>query len=111
MAGLRGIGRPLGVEYVHRPERFSLLTGLPLGETIRPCHVAELVRHPAGGLKNLPPGVAHAVILTGAARPDDLLLGGTLARMLVAAGEGLVLVTALLAGRVAVKGVFGRGGV
>jgi len=109
VGGLWGIGVPLGPQYVHRPERFSLLTGLPEGEIIRPHHVVDLIRHPAGGRKNVPPGAAFAVLLSGASIPEDYLLGGYMARLLVAAGEDLVLVTGLAAGRVAVRGVFGRG--
>ncbi|MDA8334933.1 MAG: selenium cofactor biosynthesis protein YqeC [Peptococcaceae bacterium] len=107
VAGLRGVGRHLSEESVHRPERFSQLTGLPLGGTIRPCHVAALIRHPAGGLKHVPPGAAHAVILTGTAGPEDFLMAGALARCLLVAGEDMVVLTDLVAERVAVKRVFG----
>lgn len=108
LAGLWGMGVPLGPQYVHRPERFSLLTGLSQGEIVRPQHVADLIRHPAGGRKNLPLGAAFAVVLTGASSPEDYLLGGFLARFLAAGADDPVLVTGLSAGRVAVRGVFGK---
>ena len=34
LAGLSGIGRPLNAEWVHRPERFSELAGVPLGQNV-----------------------------------------------------------------------------
>lgn len=46
--GLSAVGRPLGPEAVHRPERFSALTGCPLGAPVTLDHLAALVRHPEG---------------------------------------------------------------
>lgn len=46
--GLSAVGRPLGPETVHRPERFSALTGCPLGAPVTLEHLAALVRHPEG---------------------------------------------------------------
>jgi len=110
VAGLAGVGKPLTGEYVHRPERFSLLTGLPLGDIVRPRHVADLIRHPAGGHKNVPPGARLVVLLTGAATPEDFLMGTALARLLTAAGEERVLLTGLAGGRAVVRSRFGREG-
>jgi len=110
VAGLRGIGKPLTSEYVHRPERFSLLTGLPLAQTIRPRHVADLIHHPAGGHKNLPPGAKLVVLLTGIATPEDFLMGTALARLLTAGGQERVLLSGLAAGRATVRGRFGDAG-
>ena len=54
VAGLSGLGRPLTAEWVHRPERFSELAGIPL---VRMCRLRRLVRvlcHPSGGLQGIP---------------------------------------------------------
>jgi len=108
VSGLAGIGRPLGPEAVHRPERFGSLAGLGAGETIGARHVARVLLHPAGGRKNIPPAAAYAVLLAGADGPEDFLSGVALARLL--AGEEAVLLTGLLAGHVTCRAVFGRSG-
>lgn len=71
VAGLSGLGQPLGFEHVHRPDIFSRLTGLAPGETITPQALIRLLCHPEGGLKNIPPG-AHRVILLNQADTPEL---------------------------------------
>jgi molybdenum cofactor cytidylyltransferase len=55
--GLRGLGKPLSDESVHRPEIFSTLSGLRIGETIDLDSLRRVLTHPLGGTKNIP---AHA---------------------------------------------------
>jgi probable selenium-dependent hydroxylase accessory protein YqeC len=62
VAGLSAIGKPLCAEWVHRPEIFSSLTGLPLGQPITLNSVVTLLMHPRGGLKGIPQK-AHKVAL------------------------------------------------
>jgi len=54
LAHTDAIGLPLDEATVHRPERVAELLGLPLGQTLRAEHIAQLVCHPAGGLKGVP---------------------------------------------------------
>ena len=39
--GLSGLGKPLGAEWVHRPELYSKLVDLPLGETLQSQHLVK----------------------------------------------------------------------
>ncbi len=66
VVGFSGIGRSLTNESVFRAERFSQLTGLPMGETIRLEHVRDMLLHPLGGLKNIPTGTLKAVLFNQA---------------------------------------------
>ena len=54
LADLAILGCPLNDRYVHRPERVSALLGIPLNTPITPQHLAHLLTHPQGGLKNAP---------------------------------------------------------
>lgn len=86
LVGFSGIGRRLTAESVFRPERFSQLTGLPLGEIITPESVCKLLLHPLGGMKNIPAGAFKMVLFnqaesalareTVAKIAPDLLRGG-----------------------------------
>ncbi|MUW15513.1 putative selenium-dependent hydroxylase accessory protein YqeC [Halorubrum sp. CBA1125] len=56
IASAHVVGEPLSAEAVHRPERVADLTGLSLGEEIRPAHVGAVLASPDGGLKGVPDG-------------------------------------------------------
>lgn len=66
VVGLGGLGKPLTDENVHRPEVFSRLSGLQMGETIRPEDVTRELIHPNGGLKNIPEIAGRVVLLNQA---------------------------------------------
>ncbi len=70
VAGLRGLGKPLAPAWVHRPQIFSELSSLQLGETITPAALAQVMTHPIGGLKNIPPGIRRAALLNQADTPE-----------------------------------------
>jgi molybdenum cofactor cytidylyltransferase len=71
VVGLSGLGRPLTDELVHRPEIFSKLSSLQMGETIRPEDIVKVLTHPEGGLKNIP-GYARRVVLLNQADTSEL---------------------------------------
>ncbi|MEE6209871.1 selenium cofactor biosynthesis protein YqeC [Salarchaeum sp. III] len=54
VASVGVVGDPLSEDTVHRPERVAALTALATGDTIEPEHVAAVLAHPEGGLKNAP---------------------------------------------------------
>jgi molybdenum cofactor cytidylyltransferase len=62
VAGLAALGKPLTGEWVHRPERFAELAELSLNEDVTIEKLARVLRHPEGGLKNIP-AEAKRVIL------------------------------------------------
>jgi probable selenium-dependent hydroxylase accessory protein YqeC len=66
VVGLSALGKPLDPETVFRPEIFSQLTGLPVGETIRLEHVLKMLNHPAGGLKGVPSNSRAAIVFNQA---------------------------------------------
>lgn len=63
VAGLSAIGKPLTSEWVHRPELFSLLSGLQIGAEITLKALARVLTHPSGGLKNIPGGTRRIALL------------------------------------------------
>ena len=66
VAGLSGLGQPLSGECVHRPELFSALCGLPMGEELTPEALVKVLTHPAGGLQGIPPSARRVVLLSQA---------------------------------------------
>lgn len=66
VAGLSGLGKPLGEEFVHRPEIFARLSGLAIGETITPEALLRVLTQPHGGLKNIPAQADRLVLLNQA---------------------------------------------
>jgi len=54
VVGCAALGKPLNSEWVHRPDQFSLLTGLKKGQIITPESLARMFIHPLGGLKGIP---------------------------------------------------------
>ncbi len=71
LAGISGLGKPLSSAWVHRPERFAVLSGLSLGENINPQALLRVLKHPLGGLKNIPPQ-ARRIVLFNQADTDEL---------------------------------------
>ena len=54
VVGLDCLGRPMDGETVHRPERFSDITGCATGDLILWEHLVALARHPEGLFKQAP---------------------------------------------------------
>jgi probable selenium-dependent hydroxylase accessory protein YqeC len=97
IVGLDIIGKPLDEDHVHRPEQVAAITGLPMGATLTPAAVAAVVTSPAGGLKDVPPGIRCWVVATKFSY-DTAPVGGELASAVLTAGdsriEGVVLLGA-----------------
>ena len=70
LAGLSGLGKPLNAEWVHRPERFSELAGLPLGQNMSAEALVRVLSHPSGGLQGIPEGARRIVLLNQADNPE-----------------------------------------
>jgi molybdenum cofactor cytidylyltransferase len=66
VVGLRGLGKALDDENVHRPQVFSRLSGLPIGEVIAPEQLVKVLTHPEGGLRNVPASARRVVLLNQA---------------------------------------------
>jgi molybdenum cofactor cytidylyltransferase len=54
VVGLDALGQPLTDEFVHRADRVSHLSGVPLGQPVTVETIATVLCHLEGGLKNIP---------------------------------------------------------
>ncbi len=61
--GLSGLGKPLTEEWVHRPEIYSSLVGLPLGARLESEHLVQGLISQKGGLKNIPADVRKILLI------------------------------------------------
>jgi molybdenum cofactor cytidylyltransferase len=66
VVGASALGRPLNEGTVFRAGRYAELTGLQEGETITIESVRDMLLHPLGGLKNIPPTALKAVLFNQA---------------------------------------------
>ncbi len=69
VAGLSGLGQPLGTDWVYQPERFGALAGLSPGDPITSQALVQVLCHPQGGLKNIPSQARRVVLLNQADSP------------------------------------------
>ena len=70
VAGLAGLGKLLNDENVHRPELFSELSGLNIGEPVTSEALVRVLVHAEGGLKNVPAGARRVALLNEADTPE-----------------------------------------
>lgn len=70
LAGLSVLGKPLGDEWVHRPERFAKIAGMHIGQSIEPEDLAKVLTDPDGGLKGIPPNARRIALLNQADTPE-----------------------------------------
>ncbi|UCD97516.1 MAG: putative selenium-dependent hydroxylase accessory protein YqeC [Chloroflexota bacterium] len=66
VAGLSALGKPLTSEWVHRPEIFSKLSSLSLGDQITPKSISQVLGDIRGGLQGIPPGARRLCLLNQA---------------------------------------------
>jgi molybdenum cofactor cytidylyltransferase len=90
VAGLGGLGKPLGPAWVHRPERFAVLSGLEPGSPVTVEALGRVLGHPQGGLKNIPPEAGRALLLNGADTDELKAQAGRLASRLRGAYDSIV---------------------
>ncbi len=68
--GLSALGKPCTAEWVHRPEIYASLSGLRIGDEISLDAMENVLRHPSGGLKNIPHHSKRVVLLNQANTPE-----------------------------------------
>jgi len=59
------VGAPLDAVHVHRPERFSAITGLPIGAAVTAQNVARVILDEAGWVRAVPSCAAFHIVVTG----------------------------------------------
>jgi len=78
-AGLSGLGKPVGAEWVHRPEWFGELAGLASGAPVTAAALATVLRSVDGGLKGAPAGARVIALLNQADTPEPQAQGRRIA--------------------------------
>ena len=66
VVGITVVGKPLNDENVHRPEVFSFLSGLNIGEPVTRETLIKVLKHTEGGLKNVPAQARRTVLINQA---------------------------------------------
>lgn len=72
VAGVSALGQPLNQKFVHRPEIFSALSGLKLGNVIDAESLVKVLAHPLGGLKNIRENCLKMLLLNQANTQEQL---------------------------------------
>lgn len=83
VVGLSGLGKQIGPDVVHRPERYASLLNLPVGSMITEECIAQSLLHPNGGKSKIPNGIQSTVILNQADHPGLIAAGHRIAQNLV----------------------------
>jgi molybdenum cofactor cytidylyltransferase len=91
LAGLRGLGKKLDEEFIHRPHIYSALSGIAPGEVVGLEAIARVLTHPLGGLKNIPPSARKVVILNQAETPQLQSAGQKLGESLLASFDAVLI--------------------
>ena len=91
VAGLTGIGKPLDAQNVHRPEIFSTLSNVDVGETISPAALIRVLTHSAGALRNIPVHARRIVLLNQADTPELQSLAQKLGGALIPSYHAVVI--------------------
>ncbi len=91
VVGLTGLGKPLEEEFVHRPEIYSQLSELKIGETITEEALIRVLEHPDGGLKNIPENARRTVLLNQADTPELQSQADSIAKKLLPAYDSVII--------------------
>lgn len=91
VSGLSALGKPLTDEWVHRPEIFSELSGLSLGEPVTREAIAAVLGSPQGGLKRIPEHARKILLLNQACSVEQKAAGQWIASQLQDAYHAIIL--------------------
>lgn len=91
VVGLSALGNPLNPNWVHRPEAFSKLSGLPEGEKITLDGIAKVLNSGDGGLKNIPPKARRIVLLNQAGTLERKSQAHSLSQLLIPPYDSVII--------------------
>lgn len=91
VVGMTGLGKSLNDENVHRPEIFSRLSGLSIGETITAASLVRALKHSESGLKNVPANARNVVLLNQADTYELQSSAQALAQALIPAYDSVII--------------------
>ena len=97
VVGADALGQPLDAEHIHRPQRVAELTGAALGEPLTADTIARVLLHPAGPLRDAPPGARTLVLLNKADTPERSAAAQAIAAAIQARGGPRTLIGAVAA--------------
>ena len=83
LAGMKGVGKPLTDEWVHRPDLFSGLSGRAMGEPIRAEDAVKVLGDRLGSLKGIPNDAKRYLFLVQADDPIEQAQAGGMASELM----------------------------
>jgi probable selenium-dependent hydroxylase accessory protein YqeC len=90
------IGQPWDANHVHRPERAEALLGNALNSPITTQQIVDLVNHPLGCLKGVPPNCRRIALINQADSPEEEVLARELANLLAPLGFERIIITSYL---------------
>jgi molybdenum cofactor cytidylyltransferase len=91
VVGLIGLGKPLGEDFVHRPELFSDLSGLNIDGFITSDALIRVLNHKKSGLKNIPADARRSVLLNQADTPELQASARGMAEQLLSSFDSVVI--------------------
>ncbi len=87
------LGKPLDGAWVHRAERALALLARVAGESITEDFIVELVKHPSGCWKGIPPPSRIVAVINQVDAPEDFAPATALGKQLLACGADRVVLT------------------
>jgi len=94
--GMKVLNRPLTPDWVHRAERAAALLGVELGTPVNSGHIIQLVTHPLGCLKGIPPKGRRVALINQADSVEEVKNAIALGRELVRHGLDRVVIASYL---------------
>jgi probable selenium-dependent hydroxylase accessory protein YqeC len=90
------LGKPLHPDSVHRAERASAILSAPADTHLTKEHILQLVKHPLGCLKGVPPHCRKVALINQADSPDEVQSARELAHALVQIGFERAVITSYM---------------
>ena len=87
------LGKPLDGAWVHRAERALALLSRVAGEMMTEDCIIQLVKHPAGCWKGIPPASRKVAVINQVDTPEDVAPATALGKKLLACGADRVVLT------------------
>jgi len=91
VVGLSGLGKAVDHDSVHRPEIFSELSGIGIGQIVTSEDLTRVLTHPQGGKKNIPEGTRHIALLNQADTPELQSMAHRIAQSLLASFHSVII--------------------
>lgn len=91
VVGLRGLGKPLDGQTVHRPEVFAQLGQIEMGQIISPSALTRVLMHPQGAVRNIPTEARRLLLFNQADTPELQSMARSMAAELLSSYHAVVI--------------------